>query len=318
MGFLRSALLAALPLVFASSSYAAEEAAKEQVKELKVLAIGNSFSANASRYLADIAGSGGSKLVFGHAMIGGCPIEKHLNLAKKFEANPEDPEGKPYKKGEKALSLKDLLTAENWDVVTIQQFSGYSYKPETYRPYAKELCEYVKKYAPQAEIAVHETWAYRADNANTFKDGFTPVDMYQGIVKSYYGIAKELGVKRVLPVGDAFQLVNETPGQTFEIDKSFDPKTAVKPALPKQNPTLNIGWVWDAKTGKLRYDHGHANVRGEYLGGLVWYEKLFNGDARKTTFKPEKISEEDAAFLRSIAHAVVSEGKRPKAFPSID
>ncbi len=315
MGFLRYAALAALPLLIASACFAADEAAKPQAKELKVLAIGNSFSANASRFLSEIAASGGSKLVFGHAMIGGCPLEKHLKLAMKHEANPDDPEGKPYKKGSSALSLKELLLSNEWQVVTIQQFSGFSYKPETFRPFAKELCDYIRKYAPSAEIAVHETWAYRADN-KIFKDSFTPVDMYQGVVKSYYGIAKELGLKKVIPVGDAFQLVEETPGQTFVFDKSFDPAKA-DGKLPNQSPSLFKGWILD-KDGKLKFDHGHANVRGEYLGGLVWFEKLFNGDATKVSFKPEGISDEDAAFLRSIAHAVVAGGKRPKAFPSLD
>ncbi len=301
-------------LVALHAGLSAEDVRKDgAVKELKMLAIGNSFSGNALSQFTKIAAAQGVKLEYAHAMIGGCPLEKHVKLAMKFEEDPKNPEGSPYKKDGKSVSLKELLRAGDWQVVSIQQYSAYSFKPQTYRPYAKELCDYIRKYAPKAEIVIHETWPYRPDNANTFKDGFTEKDMYQGLVKSYYGIAKELGIKRIIPVGDAFQLAYEA--QPFVVDSSFDPKKAVKPELPKQEPSLHVGWFW--KGDKLVYDHGHANLRGCYLAGLVWYGALCGADPTKVAYAPAGISEEDAKFLRGIAKDAV-DGKRAADFPKLD
>jgi hypothetical protein len=281
--------------------------------KLKVFAIGNSFSANAIRFLPQIAESSADcSLTIAQAYIGGCPIEKHLHLARLHEAEPENPEGSPYEVDGRRLSLREMLMKESWDIVTIQQFSGYSYKPETYRPYARELCEYVRRYCLDAELAIHQTWAYRRDNASAFTKDFTPEDMYRGLRDAYNSIAAELDIRRVIPVGNAFQLVDETPGQTFVPDSSFEPEKAVKPQLPKQEPSLHVGWFWGAD-GVLRYDHGHANVRGEFLGGCVWFEKLFGKDVRKSGFKPPALAKGDAEFLREMAHKVVSEGVLPEA-----
>lgn len=307
-------ILFAFMFIHASSFAGDESPTSVQLKELKLLAIGNSFSGNASHYLPEIVRSGGSKLVFGHASIGGCSIEKHLKLALQHEKNPEDPQGKPYKRNGVPASLKDFLTADNWQVITIQQASILSFRPESFTPFAKELCDYIKKYAPQAEIVIHETWAYRADDKVTYKNGFTQVAMYQGLVKCYNDTAAALGIKRIIPVGDAFQLSDETPGKTFVIDKTFDMANAIAPALPEQVNSLMVGYSWDK--GKIKCDYKHANVRGEYLAGLVWFEKLFNGDATKVTYKPKGINDDDAAFLRSIAHAVVTEGKTPQTYPA--
>jgi hypothetical protein len=48
--------------------------------------------------------------------------------------------------------------------VTIQQRSISSHDVTTYRPYAANLRDYVKKHAPNAELLLHETWAYRVDD----------------------------------------------------------------------------------------------------------------------------------------------------------
>ena len=74
-----------------------------------------------------------------------------------------------------------------------------------------------------------------------------------------------------------------------------------------------MGYFWSDDKA-LQYDHGHANVRGEYLGGCVWFESLFGKDARKIKFKPEGVEEPDAKFLREIAHRAAS-GEKPKLSP---
>ena len=291
--------------------------AQGETKKVNILVIGNSFSGNALKYLEKIVVSAGDcEMKVGHASIGGCPLEKHLNLAMKHEKNPSDPEGMPYTLAGKKGGLKEMLSADKWDCATIQQYSMYSFKIDTFRPHAKELCDYIRKYAPQAEIIFHQTWAYRSDDP-LFVKGFTQEKMYQELTKAYYTVAGETGIKRVIPVGNAFQLTSESQEWAFKRDPSFDYSNPKQPGLPAEPHSLHAGFGWRKKGDKtsFSYDGHHAGPAGEFLAGCVWCESLFGKDVRKTGFKPEKMTPEDAAFLKSIAHKAVIEDVKPAAWP---
>ena len=140
--------------------------ADEPVATLKLLSIGNSFSVNAHKYLGEIIKQHGkATAVLGNAAIGGCSFKRHWEEHLKSEA---DPKHKPYRYKGKPMSLRDYLTAEKWDVVTIQSVSHQSYKPELWQPYADNIVALIKELAPQAKIYIHRTWAYRPDNFRFF------------------------------------------------------------------------------------------------------------------------------------------------------
>lgn len=231
------------------------------VQTVKILTIGNSFSGNACQYLQQITESVvGCHLKIGRANIGGCSLEKHADLIK---ASEQDTSLKPYS----GRSLKEMLLQEQWDVVTIQQVSHLSFKKETYQPYADQICAFVKKYAPQARIYVHETWAYAPD-CNRLKElGITSKQMYQGLKKSYKALSKQYH-SPVLPSGDAFY-------------RSF-----------KKNGDLDL---WNGK------DRFHANSCGCYLSGCVWFAKLFGRSPMEISFVPDGMTAETAKCLQQIA-----------------
>lgn len=287
---------------------------------LKLLAIGNSFSNDATAYLPAIAKAGGKDLVIGRASIGGCPLERHARHLKQAEAG--EPEGRAYdttdpKTGEKRkMTLPELLAAQPWDVVTIQQWSQLSFKPETFQPYADELIAAIRKYAPTAEIVVHETWAYREDH-DWFKknDGFTPAKMYAGARDTYRAFADGKGF-RILPVGDALNLARQTPRWTFAPDAKFDYKNPPEGQVPDQSTSLNVGWRWTKnKDGKnvFSLDAIHCNVAGRFLGASVWYQVLFDTETLPESYAPEGLAASDAADLRKHAlSAVKAERLREK------
>lgn len=258
-------------------------AARAEEKTFKVLAVGNSFSGNAMRYFSDIVKASGNKVVAKNASIGGCDFERHMRHADAFEANPEDAEGRPYA-GKK--SLKEMLTAEKWDVVTIQQVSIKSCTPETYHPHADRLIAYIRKYAPQAEIVVHATWAY-SEGDKWFKDrakyatmpGSTD-EMFKRVAATYGQFAKENGL-RLIPSCYAIESARRDPAY--------------------------------GKAGKqtLSKDCHHCATPGEYLLGCVWMEFLIGQSALGNTFVPKGVSAEDASLLQRIAHRVVTEKERP-------
>ena len=110
---------------------------------MKILSIGNSFSQDAQRYLQRLAKHEGKNFKTVNLYIGGCPLHKHyVNMLNnsdhyEFEFN-----------GEKTglnVSISQALASDEWDVVTLQQASTLSGKPDSYSPYIQELAAYVRK-----------------------------------------------------------------------------------------------------------------------------------------------------------------------------
>lgn len=316
-------------LLTAHVTTAAEPAtAATSPREIKILGIGNSFTVNAFSLLRPIsAQSKDYRLTLGGAIIGGCPMEKHIRLAKLHEADPNDPEGKPYsltttdengKTTRSRVGLREVLKSDDWDYVTIQQLSAQSPNVDNYRPYAKELYDYIKKYAPQAEVVMHQTWAYRVDGDfdRVFrgKPNYGQKEMYRDLDKAYRTIAGELDV-RLIPVGAAFQLARQV--RPFMPDTSTDLSTLSPPALPQEKNSLCAGYRWDRSTSpsQLRCDTHHASLQGQYLAACVWFELFTGQNSYAEGIRVDRISDEDAKFLSEIAHQVVAEGKRPKVKP---
>lgn len=247
-----------LSVVFSNAENISEE---RTTKTIKVLTIGNSFAYNACQYLQQITKSvEGCNIFIGQANIGGCYLEKHANLIKKCE---QDTSFKPYN----GKSLKEWLVMDKWDVVTIQQVSRLSFLAESYQPYADQICDYIKMYAPQAQIYIHETWAYAPDCPRLEGFGITSKQMYRKLRKNYKVLSKRYNAP-VLQSGDAFY-------RSFRKNKSFN--------------------LWSSE------DRFHASVSGCYLAGCVWFSELFERPAKEIKFVPDGMSLETAKFLQSIA-----------------
>ncbi|HEV7405860.1 MAG TPA: DUF4886 domain-containing protein [Chthoniobacteraceae bacterium] len=305
------ALLALLSL--ATLSPAAEPTKAAPGKTVKLLTIGNSFSANATHYLGDLATASGNKLVHKPLVIGGAAFDIHWTKVEKFEADPKDKAGQ-YSDG---LGLQQELQADKWDFITIQQSSIKSHDLATYEPYARQLRDYIKKYAPGAELVIHETWPYRVDDPRFSPkepkagEPKTQAEMYEGLRNSYRATAKELGL-RLLPVGDAFNLANSDPAWGYQAPAGVKMSAFQYPDLPPQTHSLNKGYAWKADpAGKqtLGMDGHHANTAGEYLGACVWFEVMFGQSVIGNTYRPPGLSAEDAAYLQKTAHLAVEEEK---------
>lgn len=268
-------------------------------KSLRLFIIGNSFSQNASAYLPNFTKEKGTQLTVGRAELGGHSLAQHWGYVEAAEANPEDPKGKPYN----GNSLRMLLSAGVWDVVTLQQASYYSADQESYNPYAKKLYDYIKSIQPNAEVIIHQTWAYRSD-ALKFGRVAPEVlaknqqEMWAKSRAAYHAMAKNLKVK-IMPVGDAFYAVASDPVFGFKKDPDFDDVNPVYPNLPNQVNSLNMGYYW--KDNKIVFDPNHANEAGRYLGSLIWYAILFKDSPLNLTYVPDKVPADFAAYLKTVA-----------------
>jgi hypothetical protein len=156
----------------------------------RVLTIGNSLADNATRFMPElVAAEGNGLLRFGKANLGGCSLSKHWRLVEQCDMLPDV---KPYQfrivgDADEAtpMSLRETLSAEPWDFVTLQQVTGESWQPDTYQPWFDKLLALIGELAPQAQPVVHQTWAYRSDAGYFAEIGIDQQTMHDGLVKAY-------------------------------------------------------------------------------------------------------------------------------------
>lgn len=240
---------------------------------MKVLAIGNSFSSDAMRYLHSIAEAAGDDIKTVNLFIGGCPLSRHyVNMHN--DAAEYDFEFNGERTGIK-VSIRQALQSDIWDVVTFQQVSSQSVDYETYQPYLKALAEYARIYAPKAEFMMHRTWAYE-QGSKRLKDemGYSDqYDMFKDLRKAYKQAAESLGNVKIIPCAEAFQnLIKEGASH-------------------------------------IHRDTFHASLGlGRYTLGLVWYEMLTQKSCIGNTFRKfdEPIEENEILLAQKCAHKAVN------------
>ncbi|MBR4911200.1 MAG: DUF4886 domain-containing protein, partial [Clostridia bacterium] len=131
---------------------------------MKVLSIGNSFSEDAHRWLHDISLCGGTRIDTANLIIGGCTLETHMDcIVNKKTGYALQGNGGGHIR---SASANEVIEGEAFDIVTVQQASGYSGKPQSYIPYLTDLIAYIKKYQPNTKIYFHKTWSYEIDSTH--------------------------------------------------------------------------------------------------------------------------------------------------------
>ena len=127
----------------------------------KILAIGNSFSVDAMEHLAEIlVGEGHTDFVLGNLYIGGCTLDGHMgridNGAADYDLYVNTGSGWSSSK----QSIQYGLEYTDWDVVTIQQASGYSGVSDSFGN-LQSIVDYVRitMNDPDLKIYWHMTWA---------------------------------------------------------------------------------------------------------------------------------------------------------------
>ena len=173
---------------------------------MKILSIGNSYSEDAHRYIHRAAKTNGLFIETLNLYIGGCSLERHyenfISDRPEYEAqiNGENTERK--------ISIREALTLEEWDAVTLQQASPLSFIPESYFPYIEVLRDAVSTLCPHAALYLHETWGYKENSERLKKLGFESHEaMYRAAETTYVKTAKKIGVSGIIPSGKAVSLL---------------------------------------------------------------------------------------------------------------
>lgn len=242
----------------------------------KILAIGNSFSEDATRYVHQIAESAGEECLVVNLYIGGCPLWYHAdNIVTnkqeyRYERNGEITE--------RRVSISEAMAEEDWDVITIQQVSGLSGKIESFTPFADELIAYIRANKPKAEILFHQTWAYPTGSRHSdfVKYDFSQKKMYEQIVSASRDFAASRGLGIIL----AGEVIEHLRGK-----KEFTP---------------------DRGGIDLCRDGFHLNLTyGRYAAGAAWFAKIFG--KKDFSYIPEGTDGALCAIIRKTAFEIAGE-----------
>lgn len=175
---------------------------------MKVLSIGNSFSQDAHRWLHSIAKADNYNLDTINLYIGGCSLEMHWNnyISDALDYDFEGNNGEFLKK----TSISKALESDEFDVVTLQQVSGLSGKPQSYFPYLTNLAEVIRKAQPNAKLYFHKTWSYEIDsNHRDFcRYNNDQKEMYRRLCDASDMATKIIDAK-IIPTGDIIQTLRE-------------------------------------------------------------------------------------------------------------
>ena len=292
------------------------------VEQLKVLMIGNSFSVCVLKQLPQCAANAGKTLDLASLYIGGCPLDRHCGNVEKagdenFKpyafaynyASVKNASDAPVSKLGKRTNIPQALNADKWDIVTIQQASPKSPFKETYEPFATKLIGTIRKFAPQAEVVVQQTWSYSPYAERLAKFKMTPDTMYDSLESAYAKLASDHGL-RTIPTGCAIQLYRrKLPVNYGRILTRTEISALQKPALIDFHGDVVGSSAWkkgwgkskDANEIKLRVDTGHLNREGEYLQACTWLAVLCDYDVNGLTYAPEWLSTDKAKLMRTCA-----------------
>jgi hypothetical protein len=249
-------------------------------RSIKILAIGNSFSADAMEYLYGVLKDVGyEEIVLGNIYKGGCTLEQHAGY---FQSNS----GADYTYYQNTTGSwtntaqyppLTALTDYDWDYITMQQGSPKSGQSDTFDPYLDNMVKIITQHCPDAKLAWHMTWAYQANSTHSgFANyGKNQMTMYNAIVSAVKTkILTNSSFSKVIPNGTAVQ-------------------------------NMRTSYVGD----NLTRDGYHMSYSyGRYLTALTFAKALTGCDLSKVTYIPsgQNFTEKDILAMKEAADNAVA------------
>lgn len=176
---------------------------------IRILAIGNSFSEDATCYLHQILEAAGVENLVVNLYIGGCPLERHwANIesgAREYQLQVNG------EKTDRYVSVQDMLREGDWDFIVTQQASHDSGWLDTYEPFLGNIVAYVKQNAKAAKLLLQETWAYEKDSShgNFARYHKDQQEMFSRLKLAYTTMAQRYELS-LIPCGELIQKLRKT------------------------------------------------------------------------------------------------------------
>ncbi len=228
------------------------------MKTTNILAIGNSFSRDATAYLYDICENMGISVHVVNLYIGGCPLERHWSNIERDERAYQYQENGVVT--DRYVSISEVLHSKPWDFIVTQQSSHDSGWLDTYEPFAGLIFDYLKKEVPGAQICMQQTWAYETDSDHGcfIRYNRDQQEMYNRSRANYNLIADKYGIP-LIPCGDVIQNIRKHA----EFDTSKGGKSICRDGF-----------------------HMHF-LYGRYALACTWAKTLLHAPVQECTYLPE-------------------------------
>lgn len=247
-------------------------------RQMKILAIGNSFTVDAVQDdLVPLALADSTDLIIGYPYKGGTTMAMHYkwllgdtavyNYRKVCPATGV--QRRPH------TTMKQAVADEDWDMVIIQtNHGGTSGFRENYLPYLHGLIDSIKAHLARPDSVrwgLYMTWAY--DKDSNYKHfplyGNDQRRMYSEIVEAAPQIKADGGFDFMIPAGTAIQNLRTT----------------------------------EAFGDRMNRDGYHMNLdHGRYTVACTWYEALTGRHAIGNSYRPKELSAFQATLCQTAAH----------------
>ncbi len=210
-------------------------------KQLKVLAIGNSYTVDAVAVVQDLLKACSlepasySIYVATHSAASlqyWSQVAESGELVELVKIAGQD---MPLTKG----TMAELL-AQDWDVVTLQQFSGASIFYATFDPWLRQLIDVIRQCCPNPHVALAWQMAWSYDESYS---SYPSHSRWEKIVQVVQLMSRRDGIDIIIPIGTAIQNA--------------------------RNTSLNT-------QGGLTRDGTHLDMGiGRYIAACTWFQTLF-------------------------------------------
>ena len=223
-------LILSVSLILSISLISQATAQTKDDGTLRILAIGNSFSDDGTEYLPALLENLNVKNVeVARLYVGGCTLEQHVNFYDNSEAaykfyHSKAGENKWVENPEK-VTMQYALAMGEWDIITMQQASGFSGMYDSYTPYLGRLIEAVKKAQPQAELVWHMTWSYSSDSNHKHYKHYNndQQQMNSAIDNCLHTLLAEFDeIERIVPSGTAVKSLRKSAINNYPKDLTRD------------------------------------------------------------------------------------------------
>ena len=181
-----------------------EAAERAEAAKVRILAIGNSFTDNATANIPEILNvvGVGNEVFFAKSVLGNSSLEQHWNnyLSDNRVYGFYYAENKEWQSASEC-SFDYALTFTDWDVIVIQQVSWLAGDTNSYYPYIDDIIQLVRSRNSHAAIGWQMTWAYApfSSHPEFYRYGRSYSNMYEQVVAATYGIQSH--VDFVIPSG---------------------------------------------------------------------------------------------------------------------
>lgn len=224
---------------------------------MKILAIGNSFSQDATYYLHAIASLEHKETKVVNLCIGGCSLEQHWqNIIHEKKEYLYELNGKSC---DRFISIQDAIKEEKWDIIVTQQVSHDSGWSDSYEPFLSMICAWLRKEQPQARLCLQKTWAYEinSEHFGFWRYNRNQDEMYSRLCSAYEKAA-EKNKLFCIPSADIIQALRNVP----EFDYSNNGKSLCRDGF-----------------------HMHY-IYGRYAVAATWYAALYQKKISGNSYIP--------------------------------